>query len=416
MKQRRLFAFLFAVCALLWAGSVFADGKIRLVTGREIGQKIEMDIQSEGDFTIEGLEGNAVQGRGLYTVKSEEIVINGDIVTFACNDGDLTEIDVTQCPGLGSLQVQINKLTALDVTQNKDLLYLYCSFNEITALDISKNTNLSILQCQSNKIKTLDVSRNKALTSLDCGFNQLSSLDASNLDKLEALYCDKNALQTLDCGPNLELSELDCGSNQLIELDVARYTALTELHCGNNQLRSLEVSANRNLVKLYCGGNALTSINIDKNTSLMEFDCGVNQITELNVSKNTRLTSLYCDKNLIRGDKMDAFIASLADLSKKSSKGTLFVYNNTEQNEGNVCTTEQVQAAAKRGWTAKELTTEGWVEYAGSNPTGIESLADATSSRVQAVFDLEGRRHHGVQRGMMIVRTTDGQTRKMLVP
>ena len=416
MKQRKLFAFLFAVCVLSWVESVFADNKIRLVTGLQIGEEIEMDIRSEGDFTIEGLEGNAVQGRELYTVKSEEIIINGDIVSFGCNNSELIEIDVTQCPNLGSLRVQLNKLTALDVTQNKNLLYLYCSFNEIADLDVSQNKNLSILQCQRNQIKTLDVSRNKALTILDCGFNRLSSLDASNLDKLEVLYCDKNELQTLDCGPSLDLSELDCGSNQLLELNVARNTALTELHCGNNQLRSLDVSANRNLVKLYCGGNALTTISIDKNTSLTEFDCGVNQITELNVNKNTRLTSLYCDKNLIRGDKMDAFIASLTDNSKKSSKSTLFVYNNTEQNEGNVCTTEQVQAAAKRGWTAKEMTTEGWVDYAGSNPTGVESLSDTASSRMQAVFDLEGRRHHGVLRGMTIVRTTDGQTRKILVP
>lgn len=416
MKKRRLFAFLFAVCALLWVESVFADGKIRLVTELQIGEEIEMDILSEGDFTIEGLEGNPVQGRGLYTVKSEEIIINGDIVSFGCNNGDLTEIDVTQCPNLGSLQVPINKLTALDVTQNKNLLHLYCSFNEIAALDVSQNRNLSILYCRRNKIKTLDVSRNKDLVTLDCGVNQLSSLDASNLNKLKQLYCDKNALQTLDCGPSLDLSELDCESNQLTELDVARNTALTELYCTKNQLRSLNVSANRNLVKLYSGENALTTINTDKNTSLTEFDCGVNQITELNVSKNTRLTILCCDNNLIRGDKMDTFIASLTDNSKKSSKGTLYVYNNTKQNEGNVCTTEQVQAAAKRGWTAKEMTTEGWVDYAGSNPTGIESLSDTASSRMQAVFDLEGRRHHGVLRGMTIVRTTDGQTRKILVP
>ena len=157
------------------------------------------------------------------------------------------------------------------------------------------------------------------------------------------------------------LTEFSCYGNQLTSLDISKNTALTELSCGNNQLTSLDVSKNTALKELQCHYNQLTSIDVSKNTALTKLYCYGNKLTSLDVSQNTALKTLHYYQNQIKGEAMDALIASLPTVSD----GTMRVIYN--ENEQNVMTTTQVAAANAKGWTPYYYY-GGWWEYTGSEP------------------------------------------------
>ena len=241
-----------------------------------------------------------------------------------------------------------NQLTTLDVSKNTALTTLWCYSNQLTALDVSKNTALTYLDCYNNQLTTLDVS-NTALTTLYCSNNQLTALDISKNTTLTQLSCSSNQLTALDVSNNTALTELNCGHNQLTTLDVRKNTALTQLSCGSNQLTALDVSNNTALTELNCGFfNQLTILDVSKNTALTYLDCCFNRLTILDVSKNTALTQLMCFSNKIKGEAMDALIASLPT----ANNGYFVVINTRDSDEGNVCTKTQVAAAKAKGWTA----------------------------------------------------------------
>ena len=241
-----------------------------------------------------------------------------------------------------------NQLTTLDVSKNTALTTLWCYNNQLTALDVSKNTALTYLDCYNNQLTTLDVS-NTALTTLYCSNNQLTALDISKNTTLTQLSCSSNQLTALDVSNNTALTELNCGHNQLTTLDVRKNTALTQLSCGSNQLTALDVSNNTALTELNCGFfNQLTILDVSKNTALTYLDCCFNRLTILDVSKNTALTQLMCFSNKIKGEAMDALIASLPT----ANNGYFVVINTRDSDEGNVCTKTQVAAAKAKGWTA----------------------------------------------------------------
>ena len=240
------------------------------------------------------------------------------------SEGDeITEEKITATTELDISSKQIADLTGIEhFTALKEL---YCWNNQLTALDVSKNTALTDLICYNNQLTSLDVSKNTALTYLNCDNNLLTALDVSN------------------------------------------NTALTGLLCENNQLTALDVSINTALTYLYCDNNQLTALDVSQNTALKELWCNKNQLTALDVSKNTALTELRCFSNQIKGEAMDALVASLPTVES----GKFYVINTKDANEGNVCTKAQVAVAKGKGWTVYDYNYDGrnWigsVEYEGS--------------------------------------------------
>ena len=254
-------------------------------------------------------------------------------------------------------QEKINATTSLDVSDKNisnlkgiehftALTYLYCDYNQLTTLDVSKNTTLTNLDCSSNQLTVLDVSKNTALTYLWCYNNQLTTLDISKNTALTDLSCTDNQLTVLDVSKNTALTELSCYNNQLTTLDVSKNTTLTSLHCSSNQLTALDVSKNTTLTKLECNNNQLTALDVSKNTALTELECDYNQLTSLDVS-NTSLRILFCYNNRIKGAMMDALVTSLPTVTS----GLFYVIDTQDENEGNVCTKTQVNAAKTKGWS-----------------------------------------------------------------
>ena len=136
---------------------------------------------------------------------------------------------------------------------------LTVDINHLTALDVSQNTALERLCCCINYIKELDVRKNVSLETLCCGHNFLTTLDVSHNTALEALFCDGNGLSALDVSQNTALEIFDCSHNNLTALDVSRNTALEHLFCDFNQLTALDVSKNPALDYLECNNNLFSA-------------------------------------------------------------------------------------------------------------------------------------------------------------
>ena len=211
------------------------------------------------------------------------------------------------------------------------------------------------LNVSSQNIKSLKgIEFFYALTTLTCRFNNLTTLDVSKNSALTWLYCSTNPLNNLDVSKNAALESLECDNNQLTALDVSKNTALTSLHCVNNQLTALDVS---------------------KNTALTSLSCSNNRLTALDVSKNTALTGLYCYQNQIKGDKMDALVASLP---KNTTNDVHYFYVNYNTSaEGNVITEEQVADAKVKGWKVYWHNGNDWEPYEVSYAINQKNFPDA---------------------------------------
>ena len=314
----------------------------------------------------------ALTDLGCYNnqLTSLDVSKNTALTYLGCFGNQLTSLDVSKNTALTELYCSYNQLTSLDVSKNTALTELGCNNNQLTSLDVSQNTALTNLSCGSNKLTSLDVSKNTALTRLRCDYNQMTSLDVSKNTALEYLSCDNNQLVSLDVSQNTALTELSCYRNQLTSLDMSQNTALTKLRCEYNQLTSLDVSKNTKLTVLYCYYNQLTSLDVSKNTALKSLVCYNNQLTSLDVSKNTALTELVCFRNQIKGEAMDALVASLPTVQN----GKFYVIDTTDENEGNVCTKSQVAVAKGKGWTVYDFngSSSNKQEYEGSEDADEE--------------------------------------------
>ena len=75
--------------------------------------------------------------------------------------------------------------------------------------------NITCLACDDPQLTGLDLGRNAALKSLICINNQVTSLDVSNNTALNNLICVGNQLASLNVSNNLVLTRLNCSGNQL---------------------------------------------------------------------------------------------------------------------------------------------------------------------------------------------------------
>ena len=97
--------------------------------------------------------------------------------------------------------------------------------------------NITGLNVELNQLSILDLSNNMALTELDCGLNNLTYLNVENCPDLEILQASVNQLTSMDLTPNINLKEVDFYKNQLTYLDIrnGNNTNITGyFHSGNN--------------------------------------------------------------------------------------------------------------------------------------------------------------------------------------
>ncbi len=181
----------------------------------------------------------------FYTcVKSvKTVTVYGKITHFSMPTQELTHIDVSKSKWLIFLDLFVNEIEEVDLSQNVNLETLHCPMSEIHRLDVSNCPKLVYLNCSDNYIENLDISKSTKLEELRCYGNKLRSLDVSNNIKLKELYSNDNLLRDLDVTQNRELKSLGCSGNQLTYLDVSNCPKLEKFGCmRNEQLKCIKVN------------------------------------------------------------------------------------------------------------------------------------------------------------------------------
>ena len=304
---------------------------------------------------------------------------------------DIRRIDVGD-KDIGSLK-GIEYLTSLE--------YLFCANNHLTELDLSNNIAIEDIYCPNNQLTTLYLPNSETLTSITCENNQLRALDLSKNTTLIVLACGNNFLKELNLSKNTRLESLSCGNNFLTELNVSKNTRISYLHCENNLLVELDVANHQKLYSLDCSDNLLTTLDVSK-SDLKDLSCYNNQLVSLDVSNNTALEYFYCYCNQLKGEAMDAFINTLP----RGGGRPLYLYDNTKNDEGNVCTRSQVAAIKEKGWIPFYLNAMGrWQEYEGSDDdlSSITKAIIETENATTPVYNLSGQKVTNGKKGIYIV-------------
>ena len=389
------------------------DGR-NVITDDLIAQVTAMDVSKEYIYSLKGIEFfTALTWLKCNGTSMTELNVSGctELKVLQCSDNDqLTTLYASGCSKLESLLCGNNPLTTLNISGCTALRDLNCTNNKLFALHVFGCSKLEGLYCNNNQLSALDVSGCTALTQLSCGNNQLTALNVSGCTALTSLYCNKNQLTSLDVSGCPALTSLYCNENQLTALNVSGCTSLQVQTCSYNQLTTLNVSECTALTQLSCSNNQLTALDVSGCPALTSLYCNDNQLTSLDVSNNTALEVLSCYNNHIYGAAMDTFIASLC----YPFEATHLQAITTDLNEGNVITTTQVGAFNEKRWNPMIGTYMGekagyarykWEEYAGSDPTDIESIeSDASASKngSDVYFDLSGRRVMAPQKGVYV--------------
>lgn len=135
---------------------------------------------------------------------------------------DLYKADVTGCPKLQRLTLDLTNVSELDVTKCPLLMILNISDTRITSIDVSKNPLLTQLYCSHDgsmnseyKLSELDLTNNPELSALFAQNNNLTSLDVSKCTKLVDLYINNNKLTSLDLSKNASLVNVKIRYNNM---------------------------------------------------------------------------------------------------------------------------------------------------------------------------------------------------------
>lgn len=264
-------------------------------------------------------------------------------------DGMLSAAEIAAVKTFKLDQANINNLKGVNNFTN--LTVLYCAANNLGTIDISKLVKLEELGVEENGLNELDITKNVNLKRLWCNRNKLTQLDVSKNIYLTYISCYSNKLQRLDVTKNTQLKFFWCYKNELTQLDVSKNTQLKELWCHKNELTQLDVTKNVQLDTLCCNNNNLTQLDLTKNLKLEAVVCKFNKLTSIRISPNmSKLDMLYCQSNNIGESAMGEIVANLPTAAANLSHGQFMPISGADDNEKNVITQDQIDAAKAKGW------------------------------------------------------------------
>lgn len=258
-----------------------------------------------------------------------------------------------------------------------DLDKLTCRGVSLTALNVSGMPNLKILDCSDNSLSELNLVSNTKLTDLLAYKNQIGSIDLSASTMLTNVSLNNNKLSQLSLAENKELAVLFVSDNGIENLDVSTCTKLEAFAFGNNKIKNIDLSGNTNISTLYCNGNNLSVLDLSALTKLGLLSCENNAITSLILPESPQLSSVYCFGNRLEGEAMTALCKKLP-VREADKKGSVFIIDTKNENEGNKCTDTDVQYAKKANWNVYDYRGKangGYNPYEGMT-TGVETLPE----------------------------------------
>lgn len=389
-----------------------------------------------------------------------------------CYHNNLTELDLSQAPRLKKLSVKNNQLRRLDLSANGELAELLCANNLLEEIKTTAHSPLLAITCYNNKMsgtamsqlmsnlrnikgQAISVDDGGELIAVNSDIDEGNVCYKSDVQRLKekgwkvidynGSYMDRKEYEGVDDPATTNVIRLksaaeeitltfDAGeldqvtvtgaqkkSQEAIDQDViVTYTVtphedvvvegdLTLFDCAGSQITDLQVAGHTTLAWLICGDNQLTTLNASGCTALEELDAHGNQLTTADLTDCASLTLLDCSSNQIKGQGMDQLIASLYSREAMSDKGSLYVLNSIDPDEGNVCTVDQVAQATALGWTAYHQHKEGqWIVYPGSTPSGVEELSIVPGATPIAIYDALGQPRIAMESGYNIIVLSDG--------
>lgn len=238
--------------------------------------------------------------------------------------GDASKIDVFSAPECYLTEVQLEKLTNLEI--------LDVSNNELTQLDLTRQSKLQSINVSGNpfNVKPLLIGGNKPdlmildmgrMTGLDESFNLsdypslvtfdawanagLKRLDPTGCPKLSKISIDSTPVETLDVTQNKELTILNISDTRIRNIDLSQNTYLVQLYADHMsgsvnadvKLEKLDVTSNPNLVYLFASGNGFTELDITKNPLLQDLYINDNKLTSIDLTGKSNLLNLSIRNN-----------------------------------------------------------------------------------------------------------------------
>lgn len=356
-----------------------ADKKVQVDWGS--GAKMEYDV-SDTNYTR--LDGTA-----------ETVAESGATESTVTIYGDVDALNLESFGEYGEMMgVWNNKVSSIDLTNNDLLIALNLYMNLIKTLDVTNQTGLQELDCSYCELTELDVTKNTKLLSLQCYGNELTTLDLSKLPELLELNARVNKLTGVDFTNNPKLQVVNVTNNELSTIDVAHLTDLVSLEAAGNKLTTLDVSKNTQLQVLGVGNNKLTELNLDNNTALRSLSFNDNSIQILDLSKLTELRQINCGGNNMTACDLNQFYKDLPqypELTKdeqEAMKGaSLTILTGTEETPNDAAGSD-TSIASDKGWS---VSMEGngsgcditWI-YIGKTENGTIALKDAEGNDIQS--------------------------------
>jgi Leucine-rich repeat (LRR) protein len=166
MKARLLI--LFIVCGSLCNSQIyFPDANLKqALLNNGVDQNFDQEIDYNEAFAWGTLN---LAGYNITNLSGLELFSNlGDL--DISNNPNISNFNLSFCPGLIHLYCSGCNLTTLDVSLFKSLDQLTCSNNQLTSLDLSSLSTLAGINCSNNQLSSLDVSQFN-LASLNCSNN-----------------------------------------------------------------------------------------------------------------------------------------------------------------------------------------------------------------------------------------------------
>ena len=288
-------------------------------------------------------------------------------------DNKVSGIDLSANDQLEYLNIYMNPIKTIDVSNQPDLLELDCSYCELTQLDASKNPKLYYLSCYGNELAALDLSKLPELVELNAKVNKLTTIDFTNNPKLQVVNLTGNELESLDVTKLASLASLNAGQNKLTTIDVTKNTQLQELGVGNNKLTDLNLDNNKLLRSLSFNDNSIQILDLSKLTDLRLINCGGNNMTACDLNQFYKDLPQYPTLSKEEQDEM------------KTSNLTILTGKETTPNDA---AGSDTSIASDKGWNVSmkgngsgcDIT---WI-YIGKTENGSIALKDNEGNDIQS--------------------------------
>lgn len=356
-----------------------ADKKVQVDWGS--GAKMEYDVSDTNYTRLDGTAETVAESGATEST----VTIYGDVDALNLEsfgeygemmgiwNNKVSSIDLTNNDLLIALNLYMNPIKTLDVTNQTGLQELDCSYCELTELDVTKNTKLLSLQCYGNELTTLDLSKLPELLELNARVNKLTGVDFTNNPKLQVVNVTNNELSTIDVAHLTDLVSLEAAGNKLTTLDVSKNTQLQVLGVGNNKLTELNLDNNTALRSLLFNDNSILILDLSKLTELRQIDCGGNNMTA-------------CDLNQFYKD-LPQYPELTKDEQEALKGASLTILTGTEETPNDAAGSD-TSIASDKGWS---VSMEGngsgcditWI-YIGKTENGTIALKDAEGNDIQS--------------------------------